>query len=341
MELSEKHQLRELLCELGVAIQQHVITHRVGVSSEQLSQVSAETESDTIYLIDKYSEEALLEWFSKNWPEHLPVEVVAEGLEDHAPVTFPESTPIQDTRFKLIIDPIDGTREIMYDKRSAWVLAGVAPQKFDETRLSDIEAAMMTELPVTKQRLADQISGFRGCGRAGLVAIRHDLESGGSEPFPLYPSAANRIDHGIAGLVKFFPEGKELISRFECDLWKQLGMYGEAKSPVVFDDQYISTGGQMYELMTGHYRFYGDLRPEALRSLGLGHSLTCHPYDVAAGILLKEAGCHYESPWGGEVVAPLDTVTPVSWVCYANSDLAELIRPVLLFKMKEYFSSAQ
>ena len=29
----------------------------------------------------------------------------------------------------------------------------------------------------------------------------------------------------------------------------------------VFDDQYISTGGQFYELIVGHDRFNADLRP--------------------------------------------------------------------------------
>ncbi len=28
-----------------------------------------------------------------------------------------------------------------------------------------------------------------------------------------------------------------------------------------FEDQYLSTGGQLYELMVGHYRFNADLRP--------------------------------------------------------------------------------
>ena len=93
----------------------------------------------------------------------------------------------------------------------------------------------------------------------------------------------------------------------------------------------------MYELLVGHYRFYGDLRPEILKPLGLGHTLTCHPYDVAVGLLLKEAGCVYKSPWGGEVDAPLDTTSPVSWVAYANEDLAALICPVLKTLMEEYF----
>ena len=56
-----------------------------------------------------------------------------------------------------LIDPVDGTRGIMYDKRPAWFLAGLAPQKGGLTRLSDIEIAVMVELPTTKQWRADRL----------------------------------------------------------------------------------------------------------------------------------------------------------------------------------------
>jgi hypothetical protein len=335
----QKERIRLLLCEFGSEIRDQVINKRRGVDIEKISSVSGETESDTIYLIDKFSEEAILGWFSTHWPDEFPVELVVEGLEERAPVLFPENISWEDTLFKVVIDPIDGTRELMYDKRSAWVIAGVAPQKFGSNRVGDIEVAMITELPTSKQRISDQISGWKGCGRAGLVSMRMNLDSGEQSTFSLNPSSVKTLEHGVAGFVKFFPEAKELMARFETDLWKRLGYYGESKSPVIFDDQYISTAGQMYELMVGHYRFFGDIRPEALSSIGIAESLTCHPYDVGAGLLLAEAGCVYESPWGGLVDAPIDTVTPVSWVGFANKELAEIIKPALRSLLEAYFSS--
>ena len=339
MNIAEKETLRHLLSELGFCIQHQVSFQREGIAAEELSQVSEITASDTIYSIDRYSEEALLNWFSKEWPEDFPVELVAEGLEEQGQVVFPEGIELNDTRYKLIIDPIDGTRELMFDKRSAWALAGVAEQKFENNRLSDIEVAMMTELPVLKQRLADQVSGYRGCGRKGLVALRRNLDTGNRQSFVLPFNSATTLEHGVAAFVKFFPEGKELMTRLETDLWKRLDVFGKHKSPVIFDDQYISTGGQMYGLMAGHYRLFGDIRPEVLGSIGLGETLCCHPYDVAAGLLLEEAGCLYESPRGEAVDAPLDTVTPVSWIAYANAELAELIRPHLSQLMADYFDA--
>lgn len=339
MDLGEKEAIRRLLCDLGTVVQTHVTQESSKVESRTLSEVSDITKADTIYQIDKFSEDALLAWFEQQWPEDLPVEVIAEGLEGSGPVVFPKSSRLEDTKFKVIIDPIDGTRELMYDKRSAWVIAGVAPQRFKDNRIGDVQVAMITELPTSKQRYADQISGYKGCGREGLTCERFDIVSGGKSQFRLKPSTASNVEHGVAAFVKFFPEGKELIARFETDLWRRLGVYGEHKSPVIFDDQYISTAGQMYELLVGHYRFYGDMRPYALQLMGALESLTCHPYDVGAGLLLKEAGCVYESPWGDEVDVPMDTTTPVSWVAYANRELAESIRPVLTDLMSFYFDS--
>ena len=330
---------RVLLCELGDAVQSGVMAQRNGLDFGKLAEVSSISRSDTIYAIDRFSEEALLQWFDENWPAEYPVELIAEGLEDHGHVVFPKGTALSDTRYKVIIDPIDGTRELMYDKRSAWVIAGLAPQKFGENRMSDISVAMLTELPTTKQTAADQLSGVEGCGLGGMVSVRRNLVSGELEPIQLNPSSADTVSHGVAALVKFFPEGKELMSKIEREVWQRLGLYGEDASPVIFDDQYISTGGQMYEMLVGHYRFYGDVRPAVLSSLGLGHSLTCHPYDAAAGLLLKEAGCIYEDPMGGEVKGPLDTVAPVSWVAYANEALAEKVRPAFQAVYSKHFGN--
>ena len=72
-----------------------------------------------------------------------------------------------------------------------------------------------------------------------------------------------------------------------------------------------------------------DLRPEAFRQLGIEANLCCHPYDLAAALVLEEAGCQIETPDGKPLACPLDTTTPVSWVAYANAGLADSIRPAL------------
>lgn len=156
-------QARRLLCRLQDAIRDSVRTaQRRG--ARRLTRVAAVTTADTIYGIDKVSEHAVLAWFGKNWPKRWPVELVMEGLEGAA-VTFPRRTPIKQTLFKCILDPIDGTRGLMYDKRSAWSLAALAPQRGAKTNLSDIIVAAMTELPTGK-------AGLRGPAQRGARARR-------------------------------------------------------------------------------------------------------------------------------------------------------------------------
>ena len=104
----------------------------------------------------------------------------------------------------------------------------------------------------------------------------------------------------------------------------------------MFDDQYISTGGQIYELLVGHDRMVGDIRPRVFAKLGIESSLTCHPYDICTELILREAGGIVESLEGKRLNAPLDTTTAVAWVGFANATLARQVRPVLRRLIERY-----
>lgn len=312
---------RRLLCRLQEAILTAIRpAQRRG--GRALTRVAAVTSADTIYGIDKVSEESVLTWFGEHWPRRWPVELVMEGLEDHpGPVTFPTGVPVGATVFKCIIDPIDGTRGLMYDKRSAWSLAALAPQRGTKTDLRDILVAAMTELPVGKQDLADQYSAVRG---RGVAAARIDWRTGRRIRLKPRPSRATDLAHGFASFAKFFPLGKTWLAEREEELWRSLGAGGE-----IFDDQYLSTGGQLHELIAGHDRFVADLRPLAFAALGVKAALACHPYDICTGLIAQEAGCVITGADGKALRAPLDTTTPVAWVGYANPALARWIGPGL------------
>jgi fructose-1,6-bisphosphatase/inositol monophosphatase family enzyme len=292
-------QARSLLCQLGSFIQELVGSAR-GAS---MSEVVGATAADTIYAVDKVADDRLIEWFEQHWPK---VRVVSEGLEEPVVVG-------SDPEWTVIVDTIDGTRGLMYDKRPAWCLAGAGPV---DGSLDDIVASAMTELPILKQGLADQISGTRG---GGVVATRFDLQSGASKNLAVRPSTATDLEHGFSQVAKFFLPGKVALSTLEAELFHRLGC------EIVFDDEYLSSGGQLNELITGRDRFVADLRP----LVNGPEALACHPYDVCTSMLLVEAGGRVTDPWGEALDAPLDTVTPVAWVAYANEHLAKWIGPVL------------
>ncbi|MCW5547739.1 MAG: inositol monophosphatase [Opitutaceae bacterium] len=333
MTSAQLEQARKLLCALQDHIRDTLVTARAK-SAASFAKIAAVTAADTIYQVDKITEEAIFHWFERHWPAQWPVQLVMEGVEDGDEVTFPRGTPVAKTMFKCILDPIDGTRNLMYDKRSAWALAALAPQRGAKNTLADITVAAMTELSTSKMWRSDQLSAVRG---AGVQARAFDLRTRRWAALKVRPSQATDFKHGFASIARFFPEGKALMAAVEEELWDELYGLGSSSSPLVFDDQYIATGGQLYELIIGHDRMLGDLRPLAHAKLGLQSSLVCHPYDICTALILQEAGGVVETPDGKPLRAPLDTTSAIAWMGYANPKLAKTVRPVLKRLLKKYF----
>lgn len=328
--MSQTETLRQRLLTLQNAIQENVLEQQVSHTHDELSHLAEITKADAIYQIDKVSEDFVLEWFAANWPKEEPVELLMEGIEDGT-TTFPKGTPIEDTHFVCILDPIDGTRCLMDDKRSGWVLTAIAPRtsRTRKPTLKDIIVAAMTELPASKQRLADQLSGIRGLGPAGIVTTRCNLDTGLSSPIQLKPSKATDLKHGHAIVAKFFPEAKGLLTEFEETLLDRLYGLGKTTYPLVFDDQYPSTGGQFYELMAGRDRMVLDLRPLAFHKTGFDKCLAAHPYDICTSLLLKESGCPITGMHAQPLDYPLDTTTSCGFLAYANPTLQKTLQPLI------------
>jgi fructose-1,6-bisphosphatase/inositol monophosphatase family enzyme len=301
-------------------------------SMHALHEVSRSSAADTIYAIDT-EVDPLLEEFCERWAEDDgPLVLVAEGLEDGAGKevisrVFPHNAKESDAAIRVIVDPIDGTRGIMYDKRAAWALAGVAPNRGSNTRLRDIEVAVMTELPTSKMGEADVLWAVKGQGALGE---RVNLATGAAAPLALSPSRATNIHHGFATVSNFFPGTKVLSSELMEFLVGHLLGRADVTRATVFDDQYISTGGQFYELIVGHDRFIADLRPAFYRMQNQPEGMCCHPYDCATWLIAEEAGVILTDETGKPLDGPLDTTTGLSWVGFANSTLRDSIQPLLL-----------
>lgn len=329
-------EMRHLLCAFQVQMRDDVRRNRRGLGTDDLAKVAAVTEADTIYQIDRVTESGVLEWFDAHWPDRWPAALVMEGLDDHPARIVPAGAAGKEPYLRIIVDPIDGTRGLIHDKRSAWVLTGIAPDRGVATRLGDLMLAVMTEIPTTRQWRSDQVSAVRGGGMPAVQAETHDLVRGQVSPFCPRPSRAKDYNHGFASFARYFAEGKALLAGFEEALWQTMGRTaGEPMS--IFEDQYISSGGQIYELMAGHDRLVGDLRPLAFRKLGIVNSLYCHPYDVCTALILEELGGVIVQPDGRPLDAPLNTTHPVSWVGFANPDLATTTLPFIQKLLPQFF----
>lgn len=294
-----------------------------------LHEVSRVSSADTIYQLDTIVE-PMLEDFCREWAKTTPLVLIAEGVEGgnvEGVKVFPDGAREEDAVIRLIVDPIDGTRGLMYDKRSAWALAGVAPNRGAQTRLRDIEVAVMTELPTAKMGSSDVLWAVKGGGARGE---RLGLSDATSRPLQLRPSTSDTIAHGFASIVNFFPGTKVLASKLMEDLARHLIGEADVTQAQVFDDQYISTGGQFYELIVGHDRFVADLRPLLYRIQGQPSGLCCHPYDCATWLIAEEAGVVLTDGLGAPLDGPLDVTTGLSWAGYANPVLRSRIEPLLI-----------
>jgi hypothetical protein len=319
--------------QLGIAIRDEVLAHRTGGDPGVLAEVVGEVTADVTYEIDRVSEAGVIAWLRARWPETEPMRLVMEGLEDDELVTVPDGIDPARVRWVCIVDPVDGSRNLMFDKRSGWVLAAVAPASvapdgLPGARLPDVLAAAMTEIPTTRAGRADQYRATRGCGPAGVVASGEDLRTGQRAGLGLRPTQTAEFAHGFASFSHFLPDAKAWLARIEQEVWDRVLPPGDAPRQI-FEDQYLCSGGQLAEIMAGRDRMVGDLRPYGLRAVGLAPTLTCHPYDVCTASILTELGGVFEDPFGGPVDVNLDTTSPVAYMAYANEDLARQVRPVL------------
>jgi fructose-1,6-bisphosphatase/inositol monophosphatase family enzyme len=292
---------------------------------EQLAQVAADA-GDTIYAIDRVGEEAFVRGLA-DLARTEPLCLVAEGLPEGV-LVLPRGARDSDCRWRLLVDPIDGTRGLMYQKRSAWILTGVAPNRGPATRLRDIVLAVQTEIPLVKQHLSDQLWALRG---QRVEARRFNRLSGAEERLALQPSRADTIAHGFATIVRFFPGARDVLASIDDEVAHALVQPAPGRA-ACFEDQYASTGGELYELMAGHDRFVADLRPlvQSVRAAqGLPPGLCCHPYDLCAALIAEQAGVVLTDPAGAPVDAPFDLTADVAWVGYANARLRARVEPVL------------
>ena len=329
------HPLLERLRPLHARIRDAVIASTERAALDALARVAADEEGDTIYAVDRVAEEVLVDEIERAIARDWPVVLVAEGLPGGR-VALPRGTPEDRAAWVIVVDPIDGTRGLMYQKRPAWILTGAArvgPGGPAAARLRDIEVALQTEIPLVKQHLADQLWAVRGQGAA---AVRWNRLTGASVPLPLVPSRARDLRHGFATVARFFPGGRATLAAIDDEIAAALVGPPAAGKAVLFEDQYIATGGQLYELVAGRDRFIADLRPLVAGTHGAAVGLCCHPYDLCTELIARECGAIVTDAAGAPLDAPLDVTADIAWVGYASAALRAHVEPALQAALRRH-----
>lgn len=213
--------------------------------------------------------------------------------------------------WRYICDPVDGSRVYLAGKRSAWVLLGAGREA---ATLEDLEVGAAVEIPLPGAASGVVAYAARG---AAARAFRDDLARGGPpDPFTLAPRSGAEVARTFVSVVRGLHRPRSPLAQWEDAVLSHL------EGPL-FEDAYLSTGGQLMGLAAGADAAVLDPRP----LVGGATGLCAHPYDLAAIVVARSAGVVVEALPPGPLDVPLDTSTDVAWAGYANSEIAELVRP--------------
>jgi len=308
-------------------------------NNDAMTKVAGVTAADTIYGIDTIAESALFSFLEARQYE-APAFILVGEFETGEAIRFGKGQP----QFRALLDPIDGTRLLMHKKSSGWILTGIAPERGDDTRLSDIFFALQTELPPPKQFFSDTLWASQFTEARGL---RENLPTGAQTPLTFYADPATDLMHGFISFVNLFPRGKQLLATLEEEFLYSPAIVADtpreelrkhAEIPI-FADQHLSTGGQLYALMTGQLRMVADFRPLLNRRWRRQDETTvlcAHPYDLAAWLIAQRAGVALYAADGAILDGPTDPTAEIGWIGFANHQLAARYLPTLLQILKRH-----
>jgi len=322
---------------LGALIDAIRIATRARLASEEsfrglspAAEVVGAGAGDVTYGIDLESERVVTRWLEECAREG-PLSVFTEDIGwRHAGPDgdgWTELDGFDHGGLRIAIDPIDGTRPLLGDLRSAWTSIAVCPPGEEEPRASDVTYGLLGELPSSMTESWRVLSAQRG---AGATLERHTFAST-SEAIhtPLVTDEDDRSDHGVFSFFRFTPHQRPRIAQVEADFFARIAAGEGADLMHCYDDQYVCNVGQLVHLATGSYRMIADLRAH-LVSPDDAPVVTSKPYDLAAALLVaREAGCVVTAPDGSELDFPLDATTPVSFVGWANAPTAARLAPHL------------
>lgn len=331
--------LRELASSVQTVVRERLLKAIAASALESLGKGVSEGVGDTTFALDLPAEVAVEEWFSARAREGaLSLLTEDSGWRHRGPSPaesgwgdlpdFDHGGP------RIVIDPIDGTRPLMHDLRSAWIVIGFAPPGPTQPRLGELEGGLLVELPPSVQTQARWLEAARG-GPAELRTLplgATPAEVGAAQPLELHVDDSARVDAGYFTFFRYHPAQRARLAQLEADFFERLAARESADLLQIYEDGYCSSGGQLAFLALGRYRFVAELRAR----VGGVPGPFCKPYDIAGAVVIAEAaGVVLTDAWGEVLDIPLDATTPVDWVGYANEATRARLAPHLEASWKD------
>ncbi|QDV08500.1 bifunctional inositol-1 monophosphatase/fructose-1,6-bisphosphatase [Planctomycetes bacterium Poly30] len=295
---------------------------------------------DITFAIDVVAEEAVDRWL-EDVAARGPISLLTEdaGWRHFGPAECGGAEPLPDFDHggpRIILDPIDGTRNVMHDLRSAWVVVSFAGPGPSEPRYKDLVYGLVSEIPDSRTSEAREIDAVLGDGarlrRLIVPAASHG--AGATEVVhsdgTLHADPELRLDRGYFPFFAFHPSCRADIAALAHRVFETLREeHPSIDLSTVFNDQYISSGGQLALLALGAYRAIVDPRTIVGERTGRP-TQTAKAYDMAgAALIATEAGCVVTDPLGEPLDFPLDATTPVDFAGFHNAATAAAMIPHL------------
>lgn len=303
---------------------------RSGAAAD-LARVVSQGAGDQTYAIDQPTEEVLSVWLEEQ-ARRTPLSILTEDAGwrhmGPGPQGARELAGFDHGGPRIVVDPIDGTRNLMTDLRSAFSVVALAGPGASAPRQADVKLGLLAEIPTTRAASWRRLHAVRG-GQCWWE--EHALLPG----FPTAPAQRIqvdqkvRVDHAYFPFFKYMADLRAPIASIEAAFLARLAAHEGADIRNCYDDQYISNAGQLVQLIEGRYRMIADLRAWLAQLRGQP-TLTTKPYDIAGALICAQAaGCCVLDPLGAELDFPLDTSTPLSFVGWHNAATQQRLAPHL------------
>lgn len=322
--------LHALCLRLRGAVEASLAGAHTAAQKQRLARPVSAGAGDLTFGIDVPTEEVCTAWLGEIARER-PISLLTEdaGWRHMGPQNG-EAAHLADFDHggpRIAIDPIDGTRNLMMDLRSAWTVVSFAPPGDSMPRLSDLTFGLVSELPLQSMNRYRCLQATRGEGC--LLIERATKDNLRLSESTIVTDSDDRPDHGYFPFFRYDRSQAARLCAIELEFHRLLSEHEGADTHTCYDDQYISNAGQLSLLTHGTYRFVSDLRAWLAHESGES-ATTSKPYDSAGAILCaREAGAIVEAADGSELDFPLDATTPVSFAGWVNRATRERLRPHL------------
>lgn len=320
------------LCErMRHAAREVLLAARKSGDYSRVSRAVGQGAGDTSYGLDVATEAALLEWMQevgRVQPFSLLSEDAGWRHFGPGPGGVRELPGFEHGGPRIVVDPVDGTRNLMTDLRGAWSVVGMAGPGTGVPRQKELVFGVLSEIPDTRAASYRRLSAARG---GPCHFEERTFYKGGPivKPVELGTGSDDRPDNGYFPFFKYMAEQRPEIAAIEANFLERLRRHEGADVRTCWDDQYISNGGQLALLSLGGYRMLADLRAHLAARRGTT-TLATKPYDIAGALLCAQAaGCVVTAVDGSELDFPIDATTPVSWVAWSNEATRRRLAPHL------------